>query len=71
VESWAEKSKGHRPERYKKIRNLKEEYNQENDPYFIGIAFCDCYSDDRRTPILAPHMGYILPYKSMLSLEKS
>ena len=70
MEIWAEKPKGHRPERYKKIRNLKEEYNQENDPYFIGIEFRDCYSDDCRTPILALHIGYILPYKSMLSLEK-
>ncbi len=55
VEIWGEKPNGHSEKEYLAKRHDKEEFNK-NNPYFIGLSFRSCYSEDALYTILSPHI---------------
>jgi hypothetical protein len=62
VEVWGDKPLGLEEEcRAKRV--LKEGFNQENNPEFLGIGFRDCYEEKRLTDVLEPYIGRIEPFQ--------
>jgi hypothetical protein len=61
VEVWGDKPNGSDAENYRLKREGKERFNAGNEQ-FLGVHFADCYSDERLTDILAPHIGVIVPF---------
>jgi hypothetical protein len=62
VEVWGDKPVG-LEEEYRAKRVLKEGFNQENNPDFLGIGFRDCYEEKRLTDVLEPYIGRIEPFQ--------
>ncbi|WP_433968333.1 hypothetical protein [Tunturiibacter gelidiferens] len=62
VEVWGDKPLG-LEEEYRAKRILKEDFNQENNPNFLGVGFRDCYEEKRLTDVLEPHIGRIEPFQ--------
>jgi hypothetical protein len=61
VEVWGNKPNGHNEEKYKVVREAKENFNI-NNKNFIGIHYGDCFSEIRLEEILAPYIGHIAPF---------
>ncbi len=62
VEVWGDKPNGSDEQAYQTKRQGKELFNADNSA-FLGIHFAECYSEERLTAILQPHIGVIAPYR--------
>lgn len=60
VEIWGDKPHPLAEKRYAETRALKEQFNV-GRATFLGIHHLDCYSDEKLTDILAPHIGRVTP----------
>ena len=69
IEIWGDNPNGSGQRKYQEKREEKERFNATN-PGFLGIHFLDCYSEDRLTAILEPHIGCIRPFRFDKTTDK-
>lgn len=62
VEVWGDKPLG-REEEYRAKRVVKEVFNRDHNPNFLGIAHQDCYNEKTLTRILECFIGTIEPFR--------
>lgn len=62
VEVWGDRPLG-LGEEYSAKRAVKETFNRDNNPHFLGIAHQACYVEEVLTAILEPYIGRIEPFR--------
>ena len=60
VEVWGDGQSANRKETYAAKRDMKEEYNKNNEN-FLGLHFTDCYSESKLELILTPYLHNLQP----------